>query len=93
MYGGRVKWNEGAGRKREGVADEGKDQDKGMEWQTDEKISEGGEKGLGEGQIKAINWSGGWDGACFYIFTASVLSGYLWIHEELTSVWAAGPGK
>ena len=57
MYGGRVE-EKGGWWKREGVADEGKDGDKGTEWQTDAGISEGGEKGLDEGQIKAINRSG-----------------------------------
>lgn len=57
MYGGRVK-EKGGWVEKEGVADEGKDGDKGMERQTDEEISEGGEKGLDEGQIKAINRSG-----------------------------------
>lgn len=66
MYGGRV-MEKGRQWKREGVAGEGKDGDKGLKWQTDEKISEDGEKGLDEGQIKAINWSGRWDEACLYI--------------------------
>lgn len=54
MYGGRVQ-EKGGGWKKEGVADEGKDGDKGIEWQTDEKMSEGGEKRWCEGQIKTIS--------------------------------------
>lgn len=55
MYGGRVEDKKGRVEKKQGVADEGGDGDKELEWKTDEKMSESVERRWDKGQIKAIN--------------------------------------
>ena len=55
--------------KMEGVADKGKEGDKGLEWITDEKISEGREKELDEGHNKVTSGSRERHGACLYIYS------------------------
>lgn len=72
------------------MADEGKDGNKGSEWQTDEEIDEGWMKGRLKQSMEVET-----EMEIFPAYTVCeevcVLSVYLWIHEELTSVSGSWP--
>lgn len=100
MYGGRVE----GGKKVGGREEERKAkvwpvkvrmETKGWRLETDEAVSGGGEGELGKGRAEAMNRSGERGGARRRTYSktngAPVLSGYRWIHEELTSVSGSWP--